>query len=164
MESIVITVDPSNPRKKLGLVAVGKGSALYAEIVGIPIEISDVEIHFRDADASTYASFACEALPQSRWLANVPCVPYSDIKDYQYHLTGRDEKGQIQWLGFGVFRVMPTFIPVSGAPVPDAGGHAIFADGIYIKNRSTGKYQLMQFENDEDGEPIPVWSTEGVEK
>ena len=48
--------------------------------------------------------------------------------------------------------------------MPEAGSHAIFADGIYIKNRSTGKYQLMQFENDEDGEPIPVWSTEGVEK
>lgn len=157
MGKVSIVVDPVSAHRSLAMISAGRGMAGRWEVIGVPLGVTDVRMHFVDDMSRGCATFegVCDAC--GHWNFDLAAVPFSEIKDYRYHVTGIDENGNSAWFGSGVFRLLPSFCPSGSVPITHE-------DGILVYNRSTGKYHKLQFENDEDSNPVPIWTTEGVER
>ena len=157
MDKVSIVVDVASVHRSLAMIAAGRGTAARWCVVGVPLGVTNICIHVEDVASGGFASFEGVCDSQGHWNFAVEAIPFSVVKDYRYHITGIDENGSMAWFGSGVFRLLPSFLPAGSAPV-------VHEDGILVYNRSTGKYHKLQFENDEDGNPVPIWTTEGVER
>lgn len=153
-----IVVDPSEPKKALSMITVGKDSPLEAVVAGIPSDMTNVQVHFQTRIGAPYVTYATEALAFGEWNIKVPGPAFPNVGDMVYHITALDSQGLGKWFGSGVCRVMPSVLHVRGGddPIYPVGGD------VYVKNRTNGLYHKLEVDQDEEGNPFPVLQKEGV--
>lgn len=159
MAKVRIIVNPSESRKSLAMISVGQGAVLDAKVVGLPTDVSNVQIHFQNKVGSPYYTYSTEALANGEWSVVVPGTAFGSVGDILYHITALDDGGHGTWYGTGKCRIMPAVANVKGGSddpvVPPS------ADNSWVKNRKTGLWHKLEIDEDEEGNILPVFSKEG---
>ena len=144
-----ISID-CNVALPLPMVSVGRGSALRAELLGVPEECTSVQMHVsRPNSPNRFDPVAAKRRSGGGWVVYANGLYFPVEGNAAYHLTGLDANGESVWMGSGMLRILPSVLNVSDedvSPIP-AGVMVPGADGLYYP---------LTIKHDEDGVPYPV--------
>ncbi len=142
-------------RAMLGVVTVGRGSSLDAEILGVPPGVLAVQMHIGQAGGDSYGAVEAVELTGGRWRVYASGLYFPEAGTVAFHLTGLDGNGGSVWLGRGTVVVEPSVLHADSADVP------LIPQDTYVRNPETGLYHRLTCVI-EDGEIVPQIDGEGV--
>ena len=138
-------------------ISVGRGSAVWLEIVGVPNGVENVVFHAGRPGTDNYSAVQASPLPDGRWAVYASGLHFPDVGAGRYHVTGKDERGGSVWLGSGSLYVEPSVLNVDAEDIP------LVPEDAYVRNPATGLWHKLTV-TFEDGALVPELSTEGVSR
>ena len=139
----------------LKMLNVGRATALEFSVGGVPAEVASLQFHVGRPGNDTFSVVVASRRRNGVWNVYASGLYFPEVGTVNYHLTGRDGKGNAVWLGGGVVNVLQSAINTSETDVP------VVPDDTYVRNPATGLWHKLSIAF-EDGGFLPIISNEGI--
>ena len=157
MNRMMLHVGTPGEKSERRAITVGRGSALWLEIVGVPGGVENVVFHAGRPGTENYSAVAASPLPDGRWSVYASGLHFPDVGVGKYHVTGRDWRGGSVWLGSGRLTVEQSVLNVDPDAIP------LVPDDAYVRNPETGLWHKLEV-TVENGVLVPEFSDQGVSR
>ena len=134
---------------------VGRASALEFSVGGVPAEVASLQFHVGRSGNDTYSVVVASRRRNGMWNVYASGLYFPEVGSVNYHLTGRDGRGNSVWLGSGIVNVLQSAINITDEDVPAV------PEDTYLRNPATGKWHKLTVAF-EDGALLPIISNEGI--
>lgn len=146
---------PGEAGKMLCPMTVGRGSALWLELVGVPDGVSNVQFHAGRPGTENYSTVTASPISDGRWAVYASGLNFPNVGVAKYHVTGKDEKDGSVWLGRGRLNIEQSVVNVDAEDVP------LVPEDAYVRNPATGLWHKLTVVV-EDGVLVPELDKTGV--
>lgn len=153
-----IVLNPSCTDLGLPEVRVGRASAFYALVRGVPAAFDNVQIHFCRPGGTAPSVATGVRVPGNDVRVYASPLHFPDEGRTRYHITARDAEGASVWLGSGTLQIEPSVLNADGQDAP------LVPEDTCIRNPKTGLYHKLLAEANEDGEITLSLEQEGITK
>ncbi len=157
MDRMMLHVGTPGEKSERRAITVGRGSALWLEIVGVPGGVENVVFHAGRPGTENYSTVAASPLPDGRWSVYASGLHFPNVGTGKYHVTGRDARGGSVWLGSGRLNVEQSVLNVDEGDIP------LVPEDAYVRNPATGLWHKLEV-TVENGVLVPEFSDQGVSR
>ena len=157
MDRMILHVGTPGEKSARRSITVGRGSALWLEVVGVPSGVENVVFHAGRPGTENYSTVAASPLPDGRWSVYASGLHFPNVGVGKYHVTGRDERGGSVWLGCGRLNVEQSVLNVDEGDIP------LVPEDAYVRNPATGLWHKLEV-TVENGVLVPEFSDQGVSR